>query len=314
MSTASRRDLSAQLAALDAKVNALLPPRYQHCYGAVSPVSMGSATLKFGPDGKIAWDQIWTTFCDLALAGGPPHRGKLLEAPRTAGALAEPEKQAQVVAELARALKLTSNLATTEGHAPGWIGLPCASPDEAGWLQFAIQAENVTVRRRGSVLQLPAGPDFRPEKEIKNVVVAVIKSLHYWDGHLTGSQQLLGRVEVVEPATIDEVDLNAAEYEASVGGLEDALRRAEVPINARVYPGWVGIPTASDEEAVWLLRAVVVDRILARREDTTVYVPAPPLPRSDWPERVAYSVRVARELRAASATTRRASWTPRDRS
>ncbi len=79
-----------ELAALDAKVNALLPPRYQHCYTSVSPNSMGSAGLRYGPDGKVAWDEIWTTFCDLALAGGPPHRGKLLEPVSQAEVAAEP--------------------------------------------------------------------------------------------------------------------------------------------------------------------------------------------------------------------------------
>lgn len=60
---------------------------------------------------------------------------------------------------------------------------------EAAWLQLAITAENVSVRRRGSVLDLPAGPGFRVEKEIKNVVVALAKSHHYWDDHLADEQQ-----------------------------------------------------------------------------------------------------------------------------
>ena len=75
MKSTQNRNLAAELAALDAKINALLPPQYQHCYTTVSPNSMGSAGLKYGPDGRVAWDEIWTTFCDLALAGGPPHRG-----------------------------------------------------------------------------------------------------------------------------------------------------------------------------------------------------------------------------------------------
>ena len=74
----SQEDL-AELVALEAKINAILPPQYQDRCDEVKPTSMGSAGLKFGPDGKVAWDQIWTHFCDLALAGGPPHRGTLLE-------------------------------------------------------------------------------------------------------------------------------------------------------------------------------------------------------------------------------------------
>ena len=90
MKSTQPRNLAAELAALDVKVNALLPPRYQHCYTSVLPNSMGSAGLSYGPDGRVAWDQIWTTFCDLALAGGPPHRGKLLEPVSETEVSAEP--------------------------------------------------------------------------------------------------------------------------------------------------------------------------------------------------------------------------------
>ena len=60
----------AQLRALDRKINEMLPAEYQGRYEEVLPQSMGTAPLKFAPDGKVAWDEIWTSFCDLALAGG----------------------------------------------------------------------------------------------------------------------------------------------------------------------------------------------------------------------------------------------------
>lgn len=87
----SSQDLAA-LHALDTKIDAMLPPQYQNCYEAVEPVSMGSAVLKIGPDGKVAWDEMWTSFCDLALADGPPHRGKLLEPVPSAEVFSEPDK------------------------------------------------------------------------------------------------------------------------------------------------------------------------------------------------------------------------------
>jgi hypothetical protein len=37
----------------------------------VQPLSMGSAPLAFDVDGNLAWDRIWGSFCDLAMAGGP---------------------------------------------------------------------------------------------------------------------------------------------------------------------------------------------------------------------------------------------------
>ena len=106
----------AELESLKAKINALLPPRYQDCYEEVKTVSMGSAALVYGPDGKVAWDQIWTSFCDLAIAGGPPHRGTLLDA--------------------------------------------VSAEEMAVWLMGAVVVENVPARREGAVLFLPASPEL----------------------------------------------------------------------------------------------------------------------------------------------------------
>jgi len=54
------------------------------------------------------------------------------------------------------------------------------------WLLQAILVENVAVRREGNVLFLPAGPAFRIDHEIKNVVTVVAKTTHYWREHRTG--------------------------------------------------------------------------------------------------------------------------------
>src|SRR3954468_8293994 len=76
------------LEALESKLRAILPEQYRDSYDQVVPVSMGSAGLKYDADGRVAWDQIWGSFCDLAMAGGPPHRGALLQ-PATANAEAQ---------------------------------------------------------------------------------------------------------------------------------------------------------------------------------------------------------------------------------
>ena len=298
-----------ELAALDAKVNALLPPRYQHCYTSVSPNSMGSAGLRYGPDGKVAWDEIWTTFCDLALAGGPPHRGKLLEPVSQAEVAAEPGRYRDVVAEIDRAIGLTTGLRVVNGYAPGWVGVQCGSLEESAWLQFAVTAENVSARRRQSVLQLPAGPAFRVEKEIKNVVVALAKSYHYWDGHLTAAQQSLAAEGVWEAATPSEAAANPSEYEAAVREVENSLLAAGLPTSPRRYVGWVGVETGSEEDAVWLLRAVLVEQVLARREGKVLYLPVGATPSSDQAARVGQAFRRAWDLWTASSP-RRPAWRP----
>lgn len=174
----------AQLRELDRKINEMLPPQYQGSYEQVRSESMGTAPLQFGPDGKVAWNEIWTSFCDLALAGGPPHRGTLLEAVPAADALAEPEKYRAVVAEIERGIRLVTGLSVVPSRTPGWVGVRCDSEAMAVWLMRAIVVENVMVRREGEVIYLPAGPQFTLKREIKNVVTVLAKTCHYWTAHL----------------------------------------------------------------------------------------------------------------------------------
>lgn len=190
-SSARRRKLeqltaedAAGLAELDQRINSLLPSEYQGRYGDVQPKSMGTASLKYDEQGRVAWDQIWTSFCDLALAGGPPHRGTLLEAVTSEEALSEPERYAEVVAELERAISMVTGLDTVTSRTPGWVGVRCDDEQMAVWLMRAIIVENVMVRREKEVLYLPAGPQFRVAKEIKNVVTSIAKTVHYWSAHL----------------------------------------------------------------------------------------------------------------------------------
>ena len=74
----SQEDRSA-FETLDARIRTLLPEEYRDSYEDVQPRSMGTAGLKFDDNGQVAWDEMWGSFCDLAMAGGPPHKGMLLE-------------------------------------------------------------------------------------------------------------------------------------------------------------------------------------------------------------------------------------------
>ena len=164
---------------------ALLPPRYRNPGLVVSSAPMAAAPLERDAEGRVAWDRMWQGFCELALAGGPPHRGTLLEAISPDDALADPERYAEVRAELARGLRMVTGLPVVLDGPPGWIGLACADAEMAIWLMRAIVVENVMVRREGAVLYLPVGSRFTLENEIKNVVTAVAKTHHYWIQHQT---------------------------------------------------------------------------------------------------------------------------------
>ena len=169
--------------AWEAGMAALLPPRYRDPGRVVSSAPMGAAPFLRDAEGRVAWDLMWQGFCELALAGGPPHRGTLLEAVAPDEALANPERYAEVRTELARGLRMVTGLPVILDGPPGWIGLACADEEAAIWLMRAIVVENVMVRRERAVLYLPVGSRFTLEGEIRNVVTAVAKTHHYWTQH-----------------------------------------------------------------------------------------------------------------------------------
>lgn len=176
-------DEEAEMRELERKIDDLLPPAYQGRFQEVSGKSMGSRGLLMGADGQVAWDEMWTSFCDLAMAGGPSHRGTLLEAVTAEAARADWETYRRVVAEIERGIRLVTGLPVVESAVPGWVGVRCDTEAMAIWMLRAILVENVFARREGEVLYLPAGPAFRLEKEIKNVVTSVAKTHHYWSSH-----------------------------------------------------------------------------------------------------------------------------------
>ena len=145
---------------------------------------MGSASIDSDNFGVVAWDEIWTSFCDLAMAGGPPHRGRLLEAVTSEQAQQSIVAYESVVQEIRRGIEMVTGLSTMQASTLGWVGVQCDDEAMAVWLMRAIIVENVMVRREGSMLFLPAGPDFRVRKEIKNVITSVAKTVHYWRAHL----------------------------------------------------------------------------------------------------------------------------------
>lgn len=170
-------------AAQSSAARGILPPRYQEAGVQVSAAPMGAAALEYDAGGAVAWDAMWTGYCELALAGGPPHRGTLLEPVSPEAVAAKPQEHEAVLREIERGLTLVTGLPTKRSATPGWVGLMCDSEEMALWLLRAIVVENVTVRREDNVLWFPAGPDFRVAYEIKNVVTVVAKTTHYWTEH-----------------------------------------------------------------------------------------------------------------------------------
>jgi cation diffusion facilitator family transporter len=166
----------------------ILPPRYLDPDVQVSAAPMGAAALQYDQAGEVAWDEMWTGYCELALAGGAPHRGTLLEPVHAEAIAANPEQYEWVLRELERGITLVTGLPVVRSATPGWVGMQCDSEEMALWLLRAIVVENVTVRREADVLWFPAGPDFRLEREIKNVITVIAKTNHYWEEHVAGAR------------------------------------------------------------------------------------------------------------------------------
>jgi len=267
---------------LDARLRTLLPPLYQDTYESVLPVSMGSAGLKYGPDGTVAWDEIWRTFCDLALAGGPPHRGTLLEAATPAEIARQPVEHAAVVNEICRGVRMVTGLRAAPSPRAGWVRVACPRESMAAWLLRAIVTENVSARREGGWLDLPAGPGFRVEKEIKNVITALAKTCHYWSGHIPPGQrdqiaELFVEMELESPLVtppLDEEAPGGTALASSAEALASAITaRTGLPAARVPGRGWLGVECGEVRTAVWMMRALVVENVLARREGTTLCVP-----------------------------------------
>ena len=269
------------LEALDARLRTLLPEEYSDSYEDVQPVSMGSAALKYDADGQVAWDQMWGSFCDLAMAGGPPHKGMLLEPGTEAEIDAQFDRYDEVAEEICRGIRMVTGLRSYVSPMPGWVSVTCHGDGMAGWLVRAIVMENVAARRRGAILELPAAPHFRLEKEIKNVITVMAKTCHYWLGHMPLDQQqavaelfmtMAGESPFVEPdVSSPDVRINESELETRVAALiqrDTGLRRSN-----HQYSGWLGVECPNVRSAVWMMRALVASNVLSRREGTVLFVP-----------------------------------------
>jgi len=270
---------------LERRLKTLLPEEYRERYDEVEPVSMGSAGVRYGPDGRIAWDQIWGSFCDLAIAGGPPQKGTLLE-PAPPGAI-EADRAAYdaVVAEICRGIMMVTDLEASPSPAPGWVRLECPTRGMAAWLLRAIVMENVAVRADGAFLELPAGPAYRLHKEVKNVITVIAKTTHYWVGHMS----VMDRQTIVDliDGMNDESPLVAPAYDPDAGdgtaheALADKLSEAianqtGLARSSHRHRDWVGLECGTVRAAVWMMRMLVVINVLARREGTVLFVPINP--------------------------------------
>ena len=148
--------------------------------------AMSSAPFVWQEDGRPDWGSMWTTFCELALYGGPPQRGpdSALRAPTGATVRADDE----MLAEMRRGIWETTGLYVEPADA-GWLAVTCDSPTMAAWMCAAIILENVDARVEEERLLVPAGPDYELKDQVKSIITVVAKTHHYWQAHIAGGER-----------------------------------------------------------------------------------------------------------------------------
>lgn len=151
------------------------------------PPPMTSAPFLFREDGRPDWAAMWTGFCELALYGGPPHRGPS-ESLTAIEAVPAQEGAFNAVAEIRRGIFETTGL-FAEPADQGWLAVSCHSSRMAAWLCASIILENVDARCDGERLLVPASPAFALQDQVKSVVTVVAKTHHYWDAHVAAGGQ-----------------------------------------------------------------------------------------------------------------------------
>ena len=126
---------------LDRRIRTLLPEQYQDSYETLQPTPMRSAGLKYAADGRVAWDEMWGSFCDLALAGGPPHKGRLLGPGLEADIDADFDRYDEAAEEICRGIRLVTGLRAYVSPDPG-----CTIPRRARDVSRAAANAGVLLR------------------------------------------------------------------------------------------------------------------------------------------------------------------------
>ena len=143
---------------------------------------MSAAPFQYKNDGHPDWGAMWQGFCELALYGGPPHRGMdeaLLGPPVGSSEIARDE----MIEEIIRGIAETTSL-WAEPAPGGWIRVTCDSKRMAAWLCATIILENVDARVEDQYLFVPGEAGFDLKNQVKSVITVIAKCCHYWQAHL----------------------------------------------------------------------------------------------------------------------------------
>ena len=144
---------------------------------------MAAAEFVWDDNGRPAWGEMWGSFCELALFGGPPHRGA--DAALAGIEDARPvDLDSDVLTEVRRAIYETTGLFSEPADEVGWLAVSCDSARMAAWMAASIIMENVEARCSEEQLLVPISETYTLRDEIKSTITVVAKVHHYWREHV----------------------------------------------------------------------------------------------------------------------------------
>ena len=169
---------------------------------------------------------------------------------------------------------------------PGWVKVHCHTQTSAEWLIRAIVMENVSARSKGPMIEPPAGPEYRLEKELKNVITAIAKTNNYCSDHMWPSEQqkiadsfLKMSLEkpLIQPATPGHDFSATAHNQLHKKMTKKIAQTTGLQVSDLDYPGWIGVDCSDVGASIWMMRVLAASNILARREKTVIFVPVSPV-------------------------------------
>lgn len=83
--------------------------------------------------------------------------------------------------------------------------------------------------------------------------------------------------ELLEPPLAADCSIAAGKYAAVLAEIERGIQMITgLPVVRSKASGWIGVQCDSEAMAIWLMRAIIVENVMVRREGYVIYLPAGP--------------------------------------
>ena len=143
VSVVPEESLDRARAGIDQRFSPIVPLVPSPAMSGTPAPAMGRAPFVYDTTGRPHWSSMWESFCELALFGGPPHRGPVsalrVKDARAPAATRSRQRREEfdAVAEIRRGIEETTGLPTAPAE-PGWLAVTCESARMAAWLCAVI--------------------------------------------------------------------------------------------------------------------------------------------------------------------------------